>query len=214
MKSNPIIESVPNFSEGRDTDLIAHIAERINSLSEIKLIHVTSDADHNRSVFTMAGTPAGVRRALLVLFEECSEKIDMSNHLGEHPRLGAVDVVPFIPLRNADMELCVAEAGNLAQEVWDRFNIPVYLYEKASRREHLKKLEDVRRGQYESIPARFKDTTLRPDFGDTPNHKSGASIIGARDFLLAFNVNLDSDRLDVARTIAKRYEPAPGDSPT
>jgi glutamate formiminotransferase len=198
-----VIECVPNISEGRRTEVIAGIADLLRGVEGLRVLDVQSDATHNRSVLTLAGDAAALRAALPVLFEQALATIDLRSHRGEHPRMGAVDVVPFIPIAGATMADCVALAKNVAQDVATRFALPIYLYEEASTDPARRNLEDIRRGEFEGLAAKMAQPGWAPDFGPTAPHESaGASVIGARMPLIAFNINLGTNRLDVAKKIA------------
>lgn len=198
-----IIECVPNISEGRRADLIARIAAALSSVKGVRLLDHSSDASHNRSVFTLAGDAAPLKAAVLQLYEQAVPAIDLRSHSGEHPRLGAVDVVPFVPIQGVTMEACVALAKEVAQAVAERFNVPVYLYEEASSSPARKNLEDIRRGEFEGLAQKMASPGWAPDYGPSSPHASaGASVIGARMPLIAYNINLATDRLDVAKKVA------------
>jgi glutamate formiminotransferase len=198
-----IIECVPNVSEGRRPDVVAAIVESVSHVPGARLLDWSADASHNRSVITLAGDAAPLEAALLALFEAAIAAIDLRTHTGEHPRLGAVDVVPFVPIENVTMEECVALARTTARTVAERFDIPVYLYEEASSNPLRKNLEDIRRGEFEGLAAKMASDGWLPDFGPScPHPTAGASVIGARMPLIAYNVNLATDRIDVARKIA------------
>jgi glutamate formiminotransferase / 5-formyltetrahydrofolate cyclo-ligase len=198
-----LIECVPNVSEGRRPDVIAAMVEAIGRVPSVRLLDHSSDPSHNRSVFTLVGDSTGVEQAVLALFERAVAAIDLRTHTGEHPRLGAVDVVPFIPIEGATMADCVALAKRVGAEVAARFAVPVYLYEEASSNPARKNLEDIRRGEFEGLAARMATPEWAPDFGPAaPHPTAGASVIGARMPLIAYNINLATDRLDVAKKIA------------
>lgn len=199
----PIIECIPNVSEGRRPEVVDAIAAAIRAVPGVRLLDYSSDASHNRSVFTMAGDAAPITAAVLAMYERAIAAIDLRTHQGEHPRLGAVDVVPFVPIEGVTMEACVALAKDVAREVASRFAVPVYLYEDASANPERKNLEDIRRGEFEGLAAKMASTGWAPDFGPAAPHASaGASVIGARMPLIAYNINLNTDRLDVAKKIA------------
>jgi len=199
----PIIECIPNVSEGRRPEVVEAIAAAIRAVPGVRLLDYSSDASHNRSVFTMAGDAAPITAAVLAMYERAIAAIDLRTHQGEHPRLGAVDVVPFVPIEGVTMEACVALAKDVAREVASRFAVPVYLYEDASANPERKNLEDIRRGEFEGLAAKMASTGWAPDFGPAAPHASaGASVIGARMPLIAYNINLNTDRLDVAKKIA------------
>jgi len=198
-----IIECIPNVSEGRRTDVVAAMADAIRAVAGVRLLDFSSDASHNRSVFTLVGDAAGVEQAVLALFERAVGAIDLRTHTGEHPRLGAVDVVPFVPIEGVTMADCVALAKKVAASVAERFKVPVYLYEEASSNPARKNLEDIRRGEFEGLAAKMATDGWAPDYGPaTPHPTAGATVIGARMALIAYNINLATDRLDVAKKIA------------
>jgi glutamate formiminotransferase len=198
-----VIESVPNVSEGRRPEVVEALAAAVRQVPGVRLLDYSSDPSHNRSVFTMAGDAAPLKDAILALFAAATAAIDLRSHSGEHPRLGAVDVVPFIPIEGASMQDCVALAKDTAAAVAARFDVPVYLYEEASTNPARKNLEDIRRGEFEGLAAKMTTPGWAPDFGpSSPHPRAGASVIGARMPLIAYNINLATDRLDVAKKIA------------
>jgi glutamate formiminotransferase len=198
-----IIESIPNVSEGRRADVIARLADAVRTTPGVRLLDYSSDASHNRSVFTLVGDADGVKRATLALIGQAVAAIDLRSHRGEHPRLGAVDVVPFVPIEGVTMAECVALARDVGAAVAGQFDLPVYLYEEASSNPARKNLEDIRRGEFEGLPEKMQRAEWRPDFGPAAPHPSaGAVVIGARMPLIAYNINLNTDRLDVAKKIA------------
>jgi glutamate formiminotransferase len=199
----PVIECVPNVSEGRRPAVIAGMAEAIGRISGVRLLDRTSDPSHNRSVFTLAGDAAGLHDAVLALYERAVADIDLRTHRGEHPRIGAVDVVPFVPIEGTTMADCVVLARTVGASVAERFGIPVYLYEEAALNPSRRNLEDIRRGGFEGLAAKMTAAAWAPDFGPAkPHPTAGASVIGARIALIAYNINLATDRLDVAQKIA------------
>jgi len=199
----PIIECIPNVSEGRRADVVESIASAIRAVPGVRLLDYSSDASHNRSVFTLAGDAGPIKAAVLAMFERAVAAIDLREHSGEHPRLGAVDVVPFVPIEGVTMAQCVALAKEVGAEVASRFGLPVYLYEEASTNPARKNLEDIRRGEFEGLAAKMAGDGWAPDFGPAAPHASaGACVIGARMPLIAYNINLATDRLDVAKKIA------------
>jgi glutamate formiminotransferase / 5-formyltetrahydrofolate cyclo-ligase len=198
-----LIECIPNVSEGRRADVVDAIADAIRGVPGVRLLDVSSDASHNRSVFTFAGDRDAVKHAVLALFERAVSAIDLRTHRGEHPRLGAVDVVPFVPIEGVTMAECVALAKETGAAIADRFRIPVYLYEDASTDPARKNLEDIRRGEFEGLTAKMATPGWTPDFGPAaPHERAGATVVGARMPLIAYNINLATDRLDVAKKIA------------
>ncbi|KKC30460.1 glutamate formiminotransferase [Caldanaerobacter subterraneus subsp. pacificus DSM 12653] len=203
-KMNQIIECVPNVSEGRDQEKISELIKEVVSTEGVKLLDYSSDKDHNRTVITFVGDKEGVKEAAFKLIKKASEIIDMRYHKGEHPRIGAVDVVPFVPVKNVTMEECVQIARELGERVGKELNIPVYLYEEAATTPERKNLENIRRGEYEGFFEKIKQPEWKPDFGPSEmNPKSGATVIGARNFLIAFNVNLGTNDIEIANKIAK-----------
>src|SRR5450759_4108428 len=206
-----LIECIPNVSEGRRPAIVAAMADAIRGVSGVRLLDYSSDASHNRSVFTLVGDSAGVERAVLALFERAIADIDLRTQRGEHPRLGAVDVVPFVPIEGVTMADCVALATRVGAEVAARFGVPVYLYEEASANPARKNLEDIRRGEFEGLAAKMATPGWAPDFGPAAPHPSaGASVVGARMPLIAYNINLATDRLDVAKKIAAAIRQSSG----
>jgi len=198
-----IIECVPNVSEGRRTDVVEALVQAIRRVPGVRLLDHSSDSAHHRSVITMAGEAAPLKAAVLALFEAAVPAIDLRTHSGEHPRLGAVDVVPFIPIEGATLDECVTLAKETGADVARRFQVPVFLYEEASTNPARKNLEDIRRGEFEGLAAKMSKPEWAPDYGPPAPHPSaGASVIGARMPLIAYNINLATDRLDVAKKIA------------
>ena len=198
-----LIECVPNVSEGRRTEVVDALVQAIRRVPAVRLLDHSSDSAHNRSVITMAGESAPLKEAVLVLFEGAVAAIDLRTRSGEHPRLGAVDVVPFIPIEAVTMDECVTLARDTGAEVARRFQVPVYLYEEASTHPTRKNLEDIRRGEFEGLAAKMSSPDWAPDYGPRAPHPSaGASVIGARMPLIAYNINLATNRLEVAKKIA------------
>jgi glutamate formiminotransferase len=198
-----IIECVPNVSEGRRPEVVAGFVAAIGRIPGVRLLDHSSDASHNRSVLTLAGDAAPLKSAVLAIVEHAIAAIDLRMHKGEHPRLGAVDVVPFVPIEGVSMADCVALAKETGQEVAQRFGVPVFLYEDASSDPARKNLEDIRRGEFEGLAAKMSRAEWKPDYGPASPHPSaGAVVIGARMPLIAYNINLATDRLDVAKKIA------------
>lgn len=199
----PLIECVPNVSEGRRGDVVETMVAALRQTAGVAVLDHSSDAAHNRSVLTIAGEAGALKAAIRALFDVAVASIDLRTHRGEHPRLGAVDVVPFIPLEGATMQDCVALAREVGAEIASRHQLPVFLYEEAASAPARRHLEDIRRGEFEGLAAKLRDPAWTPDFGPTEPHPSaGAAVVGARMPLIAFNVNLATDRLDVARQIA------------
>ena len=198
-----VIECIPNVSEGRRADVVEKIASAVRDTPGVRLLDFSSDVSHNRSVLTFVGDPDAVKRATLALFDVAVQLIDLRMHRGEHPRLGAVDVVPFVPIEGVTMEQCVALARDVAASVAERFGVPVFLYEEAATNPARKNLEDIRRGEFEGLEQKMRTPDWIPDFGPPRPHLSaGATVIGARMPLIAYNINLNTNRLDVAKKIA------------
>ncbi|HXM75969.1 MAG TPA: glutamate formimidoyltransferase, partial [Thermoanaerobaculia bacterium] len=199
-----VIECVPNFSEGADPVKVGEIADAVRAVPGLRLLNVSSDASHNRSVLTFVGDPTAVRGGVLALFEAALPRIDLTRHRGEHPRMGAVDVVPLIPIRGATVADCVALSRELGEEIGRRFGIPVYLYEDSAASEGRRNLADVRKGEFEGLAAKMEKPEWKPDFGpDRPHSTAGAVAIGVRAPLIAYNINLATRDLAVAERIAK-----------
>jgi len=207
-----LIECVPNFSEGRDTGKVARIAEAMAAVKEAFVLDCHMDPDHNRSVITVAGPPEAVMESVLRGAGEAVVLIDLNRHRGVHPRIGAVDVVPFVPLAGLTMAESAAFAVLTGEQFWRRFRVPVYLYEAAARVPERSDLAFVRRGQFESLRARApKDPLARPDIGGPELHPAaGASAIGARGYLVACNVVLETGDVTIARDIARRVRASSG----
>lgn len=206
-----IIECVPNISEGRRAEVVQAAVAALKRTPGVRVLDVQSDQDHNRSVLTLAGDEASLPSALLALYEVATARIDLRAHQGEHPRLGAVDVVPFIPIEGATMADCVALAKQVGRAVAERFGIPVFLYEAAASAPHRRNLEDIRRGQFEGLAEKMKDPAWAPDFGPPgPHATAGASVVGARMPLIAYNINLGTPDLEVAKRIAKAIRASSG----
>ncbi|MCK6613229.1 MAG: glutamate formimidoyltransferase [Ignavibacteriaceae bacterium] len=199
-----IIECVPNLSEGRDKEKLEKIKNRISSVPGVNLLSFEPDADYNRVVITFAGEPEAVLNGALETVRAGAEHIDMRTHKGEHPRLGAADVVPFIPVKNATIEECAALAERFGEQISRELNLPVYLYEGAARTPQRKNLSDIRKGEYEGLEAKLKDPEWKPDFGEAVfNPKLGATVTGTRFFLIAYNVNLKTTDLSVSKDISE-----------
>src|SRR5688572_2439199 len=206
-----LIECIPNFSEARRPEVIDQIVASIASVEGVRLLDRSSDLDHNRTVITFAGSPEAVEEAAFRAIKTAAELIDLDNHTGEHPRIGATDVVPFVPLSNASMDDCIAIAKRLGQRVGEELSIPVYLYEAAATRPERVNLENIRKGQYEVLKTEIESNENRkPDFGPSKLPKAGATVIGARNPLIAFNVYLTTDDVDIAKKIAKAVRQSSG----
>jgi glutamate formiminotransferase len=209
-----LVESVPNVSEGRRLDVVDRLASAISSVAGVHLLDRTSDASHNRSVFTLAGPAGPVSDALEQLVAAAVREIDMDAHWGEHPRIGAVDVIPFVPLADTTMDEAIELARLFGDRIAARFDLPVYLYAQAARRGDRVKLADVRRGQYEGLKAEIGQNGREPDLGPARMHPSaGAVAVGARPFLIAYNINLDSEDIELAKRIARRVRESGGGLP-
>ncbi|MEO5704073.1 MAG: glutamate formimidoyltransferase [Candidatus Limnocylindrales bacterium] len=211
-----LIESVPNYSEGRRLDVVDRLAAAASGAPGAYLLDRTSDASHNRTVLTLAGESEAVARALESTIEVAIDAIQMEAHAGEHPRIGAVDVIPFVPLGSTTIDDCVALARSFGARIAERFGIPVYLYARASTRPDRVRLADVRRGGYEAVRDEIGAAAADrlPDFGPARTHpRAGAVAIGARPFLIAWNINLDSDDVEVAKRIARQIRESGGGLP-
>jgi glutamate formiminotransferase len=206
----PLVECVPNVSEGRRPAVIDALAGAISD-SGVHLLDRSSDPSHNRTVYTFVGEPEALQRAVLQLFASAIAHIDLRSHVGVHPRIGAVDVVPFAPLGGATMSECVDLARSTAALVAAQYKIPVYLYEEAATQPHRRNLAEIRRGGFEMLASRIHLDEWRPDFGSAePHPTAGVSVIGARPVLIAYNVNLGTDRVEVARRIARTIRASNG----
>jgi len=207
-----LVECVPNFSEGRNQATIEEIRSLVLRHPEVSLLDFSPNADHNRTDVTIIGTPEDVKRVALEIAKRCVELIDMNAHKGEHPRMGAIDVVPFIPLAEVSMEDCVRLANEFAEEFSRTTQVPCFLYEEAAKTPSRRNLADVRRGEYEAIKAELgKNPDRIPDYGPNKAHPTaGATAVGARFFLIAFNVNLGTTDLSVAKNIAKTVRASSG----
>lgn len=202
---NRIMECVPNFSEGRDKEKVEQIADAFRGREGVKLLDYSSDADHNRSVITVVGEPEALKTAVIDAIGRAVELIDLTQHSGQHPRMGAVDVVPFIPIRNVTMEEAVALSKEVAQAVGNQFQLPVFLYEKSATAIHRENLATVRKGEFEGLHEKMLLPEWVPDFGPyAPHPTAGAVAIGARMPLVAYNVNLGTADLEIATAIAKK----------
>ena len=210
-----LVESVPNYSEGRRIEVVDRLTAAVAATPGVHLLDRTSDASHNRSVLTLAGEAEPVADAVEATVAVAIEAIDMERQRGEHPRIGAVDVIPFVPLGETTMDECVALARSFGARIADRFALPVYLYARAATRPDRERLADVRRGQYEGLKAEIgTDPDRRPDFGPARTHPTaGAVAVGARPFLIAYNINLASTDLELARRIARTIRESGGGLP-
>ena len=210
----PPLECVPNVSEGRRPEVIARLTAAVSASPGVRVLDVSSDPDHNRTVLTLAGDTDGLHAALLALYETALAEIDLNRHRGVHPRVGAVDVVPFVPLGETPMAAAVAAAERLAAEVARRFNLPVYLYERAARHPGRTALAEIRRGGFEGFADKIAQPDWIPDFGSARVHPTaGVTVIGARFFLIAFNAVLATPDVAIARTIARQVRESGGGLP-
>jgi len=200
-----MFECVPNISEGREQATIDAVADAIRATDGVHLLNVHSDPDHNRSVFTYASeSEEAIREATMRLFEIATARIDLRTHHGAHPRVGAVDVVPFVPLEGTSMAECVAAAERFARDAASRFDVPIYLYEEAAKHDYRRELPTIRSGGFEQFPHKITDERWQPDFGPSRVHPTaGVSVVGARVPLIAFNMQLGTDRVEVAQACAK-----------
>lgn len=199
-----IVECIPNFSEGRNLEVVEKIVDAVRKAHGVKLLNYSSDSDHNRTVVTFIGSVEGVETAILEMAERVYENIDMSKHEGGHPRMGALDVVPFVPIKDVTVEECIELSKRVGKTIGEKFNIPVYLYEDSASKAERQNLAAVRKGQYEGFFEKIKDPAWKPDFGPAVmNIKGGCAAVGARVPLVAYNVNLGTDNIDIANSIAK-----------
>ncbi|MDD2315005.1 MAG: glutamate formimidoyltransferase [Proteiniphilum sp.] len=202
---NKIMECVPNFSEGRDKAKIEKIADAFRGKEGVKLLDYSSDADHNRSVITVVGEPEPLKEAVIDAIGRAVKLIDLTQHKGQHPRMGAVDVVPFIPIKNVTMEEAIACSKEVAEAAAEKFQLPVFLYEKSATAPHRENLASVRKGEFEGLTEKMKLQDWQADFGpSSPHPTAGAVAVGARMPLIAYNVNLGTDNREIADAIAKK----------
>jgi len=199
-----IIECVPNFSEGRDLDKIEKIVDSFRGKKGVKLLDYSNDESHNRCVVTVVGEPKELKKAVLLAIEKAVELIDLTKHEGQHPRMGAVDVIPFIPIKNTDIEEADKLAKEIAEEASRKLNLPFFLYEKSASAPHKINLAKIRKGQFEKMNEKLKERDWKPDYGPESIHPTaGVTAIGARMPLVAYNINIDTDNIDIANKIAK-----------
>jgi glutamate formiminotransferase/formiminotetrahydrofolate cyclodeaminase len=209
--SNPLIECIPNFSEARRPEIVKQIIETISSVQGVHVLDHHSDLDHNRTVVTYVGDPKSVEEAAFLAIELASKLIDLDQHTGEHPRLGATDVVPFVPISDVTMQECIELARRLGKRVGESLNIPVFLYEEAASIPEKQNLENIRSGQYEKMKTDIGKTAERiPDFGPSTVGKAGATVIGARQALIAFNIYLTTNDVGIAQKIARAVRHSSG----
>jgi glutamate formiminotransferase len=211
--NRPLFEAVPNFSEGRDEGKISRITAAVRDVGNVGVLDLHSDPDHNRSVLTFAGGEEAVLEAAVALARACADEIDLAAQTGQHPRMGALDVLPFVPLEGATLEGAVGLARKAGERIGS-IGLPVYLYEAAATAPHRRNLADVRRGGYEGLAARIEDPRWRPDFGPQElDPRKGAVAVGARRFLVAFNAYLDTGDVEVARAVARQVRERDGGLP-
>lgn len=199
-----LIECIPNFSEGRNTEIVDQIVAPFRSQKNVKLLDYQRDEDHHRLVVTVLGEPVALAACLMDAVAQAISLIDMRTHRGQHPRMGAVDVVPFVPIRNMSMDDAVEVSRKVGKVLADRFDLPVFLYEAAAVNPSRTNLSDIRSGEFENMPEKLKQAAWKPDFGPAKVHPTaGVTAVGARPPLVAFNVNLNTDRLEIAKQIAR-----------
>jgi glutamate formiminotransferase/formiminotetrahydrofolate cyclodeaminase len=209
--SNPLVECVPNFSEARRPEVVEMIVNAIAAVSSVVVLDRHSDVDHNRTVVTFVGTPEVVEEAAFAGISKAAELIDLEQHTGEHPRIGATDVVPFIPISGVEMQECIEMAERLGRRVAEELGIPVYLYEQAAKSPERQNLENIRRGEYETLKDEIREDPERaPDYGPSMLGPAGATVIGARHFLIAYNVYLTTDDVSIAKKIARSVRHSSG----
>ena len=202
---NQIIECVPNFSEGRDHEKIEKIIDNFRGRKGVKLLDYSNDENHNRLVVTVVGEREPLRDAVLAAVGTAAELIDLTKHQGQHPRMGAVDVIPFIPVRNASMDECIELSKEVGAKIAELYNIPVFLYEKSASAPHRENLAAIRKGEFEGMEEKIHQPEWHPDFGPEQRHPTAGTVaVGARMPLVAYNINLNTNRLDIATAIAKR----------
>ncbi|HEQ9687599.1 TPA: glutamate formimidoyltransferase [Streptococcus pyogenes] len=199
-----IVECIPNFSEGQNQAVIDGLVATAKSIPGVTLLDYSSDASHNRSVFTLVGDDQSIQEAAFQLVKYASENIDMTKHHGEHPRMGATDVCPFVPIKDITTQECVEISKQVAERINRELGIPIFLYEDSATRPERQNLAKVRKGQFEGMPEKLLEEDWAPDYGDRKIHPTaGITAVGARMPLVAFNVNLDTDNIDIAHKIAK-----------
>jgi glutamate formiminotransferase len=199
-----IVESAPNFSEGRREEIVRQIMAQAEGVQDVWILDWSMDADHNRSVVTLVGSPEPLLEVLFRMTKKAMELIDMRTHKGEHPRMGATDVIPLVPVMNITMEECVELSKRLGERIGQELNIPVFLYERSATAPHRENLADIRKGEFEGFFEKIKDPRWKPDFGPEEVHPTaGVTAVGAREYLIAFNVNLGTTRIEIAEKIAR-----------
>jgi len=206
-----IVECVPNFSEGRRLEVIEAIVNEARNVPGVRVLDVKADASHNRVVLTFVGEPAAVKQAAFATCAKATELINMEEQQGEHPRIGATDVIPFIPVSDVTIEECVELANELGKEIAEKLGVPVYMYEAAAKKPERIKLPDVRKGQYEGLKTEIGKPERHPDYGPAQMHATaGATVVGARQFLIAYNINIDTSDVAIAKKIANAIREAKG----
>lgn len=199
-----IVECVPNISEGRNKEIIEAVVDQVRAVKGVTLLDYCSDPSHNRSVITFLGCPEGVAEAAVAVAKKAAELIDLTKHEGEHPRMGAVDVIPFIPIKEMEVEECVALSKEVAKRVWEEAKMPVFLYEDSASAPHRVNLAQIRKGQFEGMAQKVQEPEWEPDFGGKTIHPTaGVVAVGARMPLVAFNINLSTSDIEIASKIAK-----------
>ena len=202
---NQIIECVPNYSEGRDKEKMEKILDCFRGKDGVKLLDYSNDINHNRMVVTVVGEYEPLKKAVIESVGKAVELIDLNKHEGQHPRMGAVDVIPFIPIRNASMEECVALSKEVGEEIANKYNFPVFLYEKSASAPHRENLAAIRKGEFEGMAEKIQEPEWQPDFGPAERHATAGTVaVGARMPLVAYNINLNTNRLDIANNIARK----------
>lgn len=202
---NKIVECVPNFSEGRDLEKVEKIVNAFRAKEGVKLLDYSNDKDHNRMVVTVVGEPEPLKEAVLEAIGIAVKIINLTKHEGQHPRMGAVDVVPFIPIKNISMDEAIELSKEVAQTVWEKYNLPVYLYEKSASATNRQNLASIRKGEFEGLEEKMQQAEWKPDFGETKPHPTAGTVaVGARMPLVAYNVNLNTNDLSIADAIAKK----------
>jgi glutamate formiminotransferase len=202
---NKIVECVPNFSEGRDLKKVERIVNAFRSKENIKLLDYSNDKDHNRMVVTIIGEPEAIREAIIEAVGIAIKEIDLTKHKGQHPRMGAVDVIPFIPIKGVSVEEADALAKETGRTIAEKYQLPVFLYEKSASNAHRQNLATIRKGEFEGLIEKMKSPEWKPDFGPEERHPTaGVVAVGARMPLIAYNVNLNTNKLEIADKIAKK----------
>ena len=206
-----ILECVPNFSEGRDLEIIEKIVDPFRNTDGVKLLDLQTDEDHNRSVVTIVGEPKSLKKAVVESMGIAIKLIDMRNHTGQHPRMGAIDVVPFIPIKNIAVDEAIGVSKAVAEQVADAYRLPIYLYEQSAAKAERRNLATIRKGQFEGMAEKIKEAEWVPDYGPAEIHPTaGVTAMGARMPLVAYNVNLDTPDIEIANQIAKRVRHSSG----